>query len=402
MRIAMQCTVKRGADGVWYARPYLGRTPDGKIIQPYKQFPKAHTEAEAQDMADVWAANLTADGLVRSALLADLLDDYTAMRGRNGASPNSTRSYRTFTRYVRRYLATANARDLRVADFNRFEQRLMIPKDAGGQGLCRNSVRNVHDFLRGAYKFFVVAGICDGNPLIDVAKPNPEKHEAQALNIGDFRALDKQLKALLKPQVLDKVAYRKALLAFAAWLALRTGMRVGEVCAVRPCEVYRTAKYIHVGGTAIEEAGIEPYRRDVTKGRKCRNIAITDAYMEAIDAFTALRAEFCGSLNASAPLVTFDGGFTRPRTISRAFKALAAKVEMPKGFTFHDLRHTHATWLLTHGVDLKTVSERLGHADETTTLRTYAHVLPGRDAYAASIFEQVASEAIADLKEVLQ
>ena len=75
---------------------------------------------------------------------------------------------------------------------------------------------------------------------------------------------------------------------------------------------------------------------------------------------------------------------------------------MPRGFTFHDLRHTHATWLLTHGVDLKTVSERLGHADEATTLRTYAHVLPGRDAYAASVFEQAAAEAAAGNGEVLQ
>ena len=75
---------------------------------------------------------------------------------------------------------------------------------------------------------------------------------------------------------------------------------------------------------------------------------------------------------------------------------------MPEGFTFHDWRHTHATWLLTHGVDLKTVSERLGHADEATTLRIYAHVLPGRDAYAASIFEQAAAQATATIEEVLQ
>jgi integrase len=41
------------------------------------------------------------------------------------------------------------------------------------------------------------------------------------------------------------------------------------------------------------------------------------------------------------------------------------------------------------GVDIKTVSERLGHADVKTTLDTYAHVLPGRDAFAADVFSQV-------------
>lgn len=397
------CKVKWSkAREVWYARPYLGQTPEGKKIQPYKEFPAAHDEAEAQEMANAWAAHLTADGLVASALIADLLFEYSDMRERNGASPNSVRSYRLFAKYARKYLATSNARDLRVADFNRYEQRLMVPKELGGQGLSRNSVINVHNFMRGAYKFFVKAGICDTNPIIDVEKPSPEHHEAQALNIGDFRKLDAQLKPLLKPEVLNKRTWRKALNAFAAWFSLRTGMRVGEVCALRPGEIYRAAKYVHVGGTVIEKKGMKPYRRDVTKGRKCRNIGITTSDIETIDAFMELRRLFCGDLPSNALLLTVDGGYLRPNSVSRAFTTFAGKIEMPRGFVFHDLRHTHATWLLTHGVDLKTVSERLGHADEATTLRIYAHVLPGRDAYAASVFEQATMEATADLEEVLQ
>lgn len=398
----MQCKVKRDADGVWYARPYLGRTPEGKPIQPYRQFPTATTEAEAQELADAWAKNLTACGLVKSALLVDLLSDYATMRERNGASPNSIRSYRLFAKYAAKYLVTANARDLTVMDFNRFEQRLLIPKENGGQGLSRNSVLNVHQFLRGAYRFFVRAGICDANPLFDVDKPTFEKHEAMALDACDFGALDAKLKELLTPDIEDKRAYRRAMNAFAAWLALRTGIRVGEVCAVRPGEVYRAAKCLHVGGTVVEKKGVKPYRRDVTKGRKCRNVAITDGDLETIGAFLALRERVCGPMSAQAPIVTETGAFERPTTVSRAFSAIAGKIGMPKALTFHGLRHTHATWLLMHGVDLKTVSERLGHADEATTLRLYAHVLPGRDAYAASVFEQAASDAAADIREVLQ
>ena len=56
---------------------------------------------------------------------------------------------------------------------------------------------------------------------------------------------------------------------------------------------------------------------------------------------------------------------------------------------FHTLRHTHATWLLYNGVDIRTVSERLGHAKVTTTLELYAHVLPGRDDLAAETFGEV-------------
>lgn len=398
----MQCRVKRDADGVWYARPYLGRTPEGKVIQPYKQFPTAADESEAQELADAWANNLTAYGLVKSALLVDLLADYAAMRERNGASPNSIRSYRLFAKYAAKYLGTANARDLTVMDFNRFEQRLLMPKESGGQGLSRNSVLNVHQFLRGAYRFFVRAGICDANPLFDVDKPTFERHEAMALDAVGFGALDARLKELMVPEVEDRRAYRRAMNAFAAWFALRTGIRVGEACAVLPSEVYRASKCLHVGGTVVEKAGVKPYRKDVTKGRKCRNVAITDGDISTIDAFLALRERVCGAMDARAPIITETGAFERPTTISRAFAGIAKKLDMPPALTYHGLRHTHATWLLMHGVDLKTVSERLGHADEATTLRLYAHVLPGRDAYAASVFEQAAADASIDVREVLQ
>jgi integrase len=52
----------------------------------------------------------------------------------------------------------------------------------------------------------------------------------------------------------------------------------------------------------------------------------------------------------------------------------------------HDLRHTHATFLLLDGVPLKVVSERLGHAKTSITLDTYAHILPG--------FQHLAVESI--------
>lgn len=42
---------------------------------------------------------------------------------------------------------------------------------------------------------------------------------------------------------------------------------------------------------------------------------------------------------------------------------------------FHDLRHTHATWLLSNGVNVKVVSERLGHSNIRITLDIYAHVI---------------------------
>lgn len=399
----MQCKVKWDARReVWYARPYLGRDVNGQLKQPYKQFPDARDEAEAQAMADAWAARLSANGLVLSALLGDLLADYTEYCELVGFSPNTVKSYRLFTKYAVRHFGAVNANDLQTHDFTRFEIVLRRTKEKGGFDLSQNTVRNVHDFLRGAYSWFVEEGICAFNPLFAVTKPRLETHEAISLATGDFVRLDEQIKAMLKPSVLDKVTFRRVLNAFAAWLALRTGMRCGEVCAVWPSEVSEASETIRVCGTVIEDKGVKPYRRNVTKGRRNRTIEITKSDLQVIADFVALRKEFCGDLPADAPLVTIDGGYCRPSTISRAFGNIAQKAGMPKGLTYHGLRHTHATWLLVNGVDIKTVSKRLGHADEAVTVKTYAHQMPGSGKRAASVFEQAAEAARVELKELLQ
>ena len=59
----------------------------------------------------------------------------------------------------------------------------------------------------------------------------------------------------------------------------------------------------------------------------------------------------------------------------------------------HGLRHTHATLLLEEGVDVKTVSERLGHDSVQTTLELYGHVTPKMRANAAARFGSLLSSA---------
>ena len=392
-----RCKVKLGHDGIWYARPYLGRTVDGKPIQPYQRFTQAETEEEAQALADIWFESLTAFGQVKSMILADLLGEYISVRAGNGSSPNSIKTYELFTRYVRRFLPGRNANDLTAIDFVDFEQRLMAPKNKGGQGVSRNTTRNVHDFLRSAYKFFVSLGICDSNPLLNVEKPRLEIHESKSLSPFELTTLDEQLRALINPPDKNMCTYKSAVVAMAGWLMLRTGMRCGESCACLPSDVFADLKYIHVGGTVIAPRRRKPFRRNVTKGRKCRNIALTDSDLDVLRAFISFRNECCPHVLRNSPIITRDGGFARPDTIGRALNTLAKKKANLQGITPHVLRHTHATWLLTHGVDLKTVSERLGHAKEETTLQIYAHVLPGRDAYAADVFGKAIENAESDL-----
>lgn len=75
------------------------------------------------------------------------------------------------------------------------------------------------------------------------------------------------------------------------------------------------------------------------------------------------------------------------------FREWVARVGLPK-IRFHDLRHTHATLLLSQGIDIKTISSRLGHANISTTLNTYTHVLDELDQKASDVIENI-SQSIA-------
>jgi integrase len=72
---------------------------------------------------------------------------------------------------------------------------------------------------------------------------------------------------------------------------------------------------------------------------------------------------------------TRAGGPLNPSNIARVYEAIVKRSDVRR-VRFHDLRHTHATWLLKADVPVKVVSERLGHPKISITLDTYAHALP--------------------------
>jgi integrase len=77
-----------------------------------------------------------------------------------------------------------------------------------------------------------------------------------------------------------------------------------------------------------------------------------------------------------------------PHAVSQTFERIARRAGVPV-MRLHGLRHTHGTLLISAGVPVKVVSERLGHATPGFTIDTYQHVLPGMQAQAARVFEQL-------------
>jgi integrase len=88
-----------------------------------------------------------------------------------------------------------------------------------------------------------------------------------------------------------------------------------------------------------------------------------------------------------------DGRPLQPRTLTHAWMKVISKTDLPR-IRFHDLRHAHATHLLSSGVHPKVASERLGHSRVGITLDIYSHVLPGMQEDAASRVDEALQMAL--------
>lgn len=371
--------IKRKPDGTRYIQPYLGRSSvTNKPIRPYHEFPDDMTDDEVQAEAARWLAWVGAGRKLGSTTeLRELLEVYITTLGAGAAPANTVRAYRQKLAYLGK-LAARDARTIETIDLERLYADLLKGGGRGGRALSVSTVRQLHWFLSGAYRWMVRSGLCDNNPCYRAQVPPPRAPEAMAL---DDRCLSTVISALDAELAGGKGIRREA--AFLAKVALYTGLRRGECCALRVRDVDGWRRAVTVAGTIVEDGG-SPYRQPYAKRGSSRSVSVDASLLD-------MMLKRAGKRGLDEPLATTDGSWLRPSSVNRAFKTICEKHGLPANATFHTLRHTHATWLLVEGMEPKTVSERLGHKDIVITLRTYGHVLPGRDRHAADLFGEVAS-----------
>jgi integrase len=187
------------------------------------------------------------------------------------------------------------------------------------------------------------------------------------------------------PGLVDKL--RGSRLYVLAMLALFGGLRLGEVLALRWSSVDLDRKTISVR-EALEttKAGIRFKPPKSKAGR--RDITLPDILLDVLREHRKAALELrmllgAGRLPDDALLFTnFKGAPLAPSNISTDWGELAERIGVP-GVTFHGLRHTHASQLIDAGVDIVTVSKRLGHAKPSVTLAVYAHMFKTDDSKAA-------------------
>ncbi len=172
-------------------------------------------------------------------------------------------------------------------------------------------------------------------------------------------------------------------------LALGTGMRRGELLGVRWQDVRLDAGYLTVRQAVIVVRG-HPQVTEPKTATSVRTIYLPPTVRDHLAAHREAqrerreRRERDGSPGGGPSrdtgdfvFATRDGGVINPDNLDYDFAKLIERAGVPR-IRIHDLRHTYATLALEQGIPVKVVSENLGHADISTTLRTYAHVIPAQ------------------------
>jgi integrase len=185
-------------------------------------------------------------------------------------------------------------------------------------------------------------------------------------------------------------------------IALATGMRRGEICALRWKNVDLDRGMVRVVESLEQTKTALRFKAPKTE----RHRAITlPAY--ATEELRRLRIEqteellLLGVGRTGETLVCgrADGEPHRPLSLTYEFARLMRRITDLPRVRFHDLRHSHATQLLASGVHPKIVMERLGHSTITTTLDLYSHVTDTMQSDAAQKLDAAFRAAGSDLKK---
>jgi integrase len=242
-------------------------------------------------------------------------------------------------------------------------------------GLSPRTIGHAHRLLHRALGHAVTWELVVKNVAAAVRPPRVTVEEIEIIREGELAAVLKKLRG--QP------------LYMIAMLALSSGMRRGELLALRWQDVDLDAGLVRVERSLEEtDAGGLRFKAPKTKQGR-RSITIPPSTVTDLRAHWKEQQEqrlAIGAGKAPADALVFPKlDFTprSPNVFSKEWR------EAKTGVGFHALRHTHASSLIAAGVDVLTVSRRLGHAKPTTTLNVYSHLFRNTDDRAAQVIEDL-------------
>lgn len=294
--------------------------------------------------------------------------------------PSTAATYTSFLKtYVTPYIGGLEMSKVDGGTLNTLYALLLADGRTGQSGrrggLSPKTVRNVHGMLHRAFADAVKWRRLAVNPCDSADQPRKNEPEMMIWTGEQMRVFR------------DSVADDRL---SGVWrLLLTSGMRRGELLGIRWSDLDLTSASLTIRQTMTMVGGLAERGTPKTRAGS-RTIALDRGTLAALKTWKKQQASerllMGAGWRGGVDLVVTepDGSAVHPEVFSRRFKAQAKTAGLPI-VRFHDARHSYATAALKAGVPVKVLSQRLGHADVSVTLRIYAHVMPGDDEAAADL-----------------
>ncbi len=266
------------------------------------------------------------------------------------------RTYRKYRSAAERYLSPAlgecETGEIPAVALQRFSASLTA------RGLAANTVNGILSVLKTSLKRAVALGVAEKQFTDCIVRPKPREKRVVCFDKEEQRKIERY------------ISERKRPCLFGVLICLYTGLRIGELLALTWEDIDFRRGLLSVSKTCRDswEGGRYRKRLDTPKTRSSeRTIPVPRQLLARLRELK--RRTNCPYVVAGK---TEQGA--QVRSYQRTFENMLKKIGVAhKGF--HALRHTFATRALEVGMDVKTLSELLGHRDPAVTLRRYAHSL---------------------------
>ena len=250
--------------------------------------------------------------------------------------------------------------DIDITDIKKIiDEKLERGRVDGNGGLSAKSVRDILSVLRLILKYAEISGIkCHCNfDAISIKQTN---------RCSTTFSMDEQLQLI--SFLLNDMDFTK----LGILICVFTGMRIGEICALKFEDISLHEQVVHVTKTMQRIQNLTPDVETKT------NIIITSPKSECSQRIIPLpdfMVRIIEKMHVSQKAYVLTGKpecFIEPRTLQNKFKAYLNECGLKK-ITFHQLRHRFATCCVELGFEIKSLSEILGHSSVNITLNRYVH-----------------------------
>lgn len=271
-----------------------------------------------------------------------------------------TKTYERYTEIVKRhiilYLGDVNLDELQALDIQKFVTHLSMNGNLKtGAGLAPNSINAIITVAKNSLKMACTLGYVNEYIGDKVKRPKAHEIKVECFSLSEQKKMESYI-VTGKPKL------------FGIVLCLYTGIRIGELLALEWSDINFKNFEIHINKTCHDgkdKSGV--FTRIVDTPKTVSSIRIIPIPQQIIPFLRELKKK-----SHSIYVISNGNKPISVRSYQRTFTSLQKKLKIPHK-RFHSLRHTFATRALECGMDVKTLSEILGHKNPTITLNRYVH-----------------------------